>query len=1137
MGIRIPQLPEVSGLSPSALLVVSQGGATFNVPVSVITQGLQVKAAVATSSTENVALSGEQTLDGVLTSATRVLLRHQTDPAENGIWMTAAGAWARATDADTWGELVNAFVFVEAGTDYGKTGWASTIPADGVLGADPITWEQLSAAGNFTAGDGLDLTGTVFSLEESAAFSVLANTTGAEAVPTPLVLGDNTFVGRTGGTMGAKSMVAAFFAFAALTLGSANELPKVNAAGTAIEYGLITAENIDPSAEIALSQLEAIAALSVVANATNGTAVPTAVAAASDHQVFRRSGTALAFGAVNLASSNAVTGLLPFANIADLSALSVFGRSVNSSGVGASITGTDGQVLRVSGTTLGFGTIASAGLADDSVTFAKFQNIATDRLLGRDTAGTGDVEEISLNATLEFTGSSSIQRAALTGDVTAVAGSNTTAIAAGVIIDADVNANAAIALSKLETIAALSVVTNATNGSAVPTALAAGSSGHVLRRSGSALEWNTLTNANISSGAAIDLSKLATQAALTVVANATNGTAVPTAVAAGSDHQVFRRSGTALAFGAVNLASSAAVTGLLPFANIADGSALSVLGRSANSSGVMASIAGTDGQVLRVSGTTLGFGTIATAGIADDAVTLAKLVNPTGDGVFLYGSSSAWVETTTLKVVGGTALSFGSDPATGAQLNYSTTAVAEGRRTNATDAVLWAWTSDDLEIGSVTIDDLILNTGSARSIFARIDNSTRMTITSSAVTVGANNASLTSLALSVGTGGAVTILVAGGTEFTANATELNLSSNNLLTTGEVRFDGTAATGGKLNFVHNQTAAVGRTNGGSNATLWAWGVGSNDRLTIGSTGVTQILTNIATGGNYTLQINSGTEFGFDASTFNVNQNSIADCSLIQLGGSNFATAGTTRYANAAVETWRNVTNDGNIQALQVTSGNIIFLGGSSGNSGIVIGASSATAIALQINGGTELQLTSTQLSLTDNILTWSSTFDTPIVQQTIDTNATSATVRFLTIAGQDKSGTTDVTCGTLFLRGGNATGGSGTRNGGDLRLRPGTGATSDGDFIIDYNGSSSVLRVLGGSGLEVLTTASAALITCSRDDQEIGFLGADPQARVTITENQAGGWTTNGLGSIVSQLINALDENGFGFLTDAVTRPA
>lgn len=39
------------------------------------------------------------------------------------------------------------------------------------------------------------------------------------------------------------------------------------------------------------------------------------------------------------------------------------------------------------------------------VTFAKIQQISTNTLLGRDTAGTGNVEEITLNSTLAFNGS------------------------------------------------------------------------------------------------------------------------------------------------------------------------------------------------------------------------------------------------------------------------------------------------------------------------------------------------------------------------------------------------------------------------------------------------------------------------------------------------------------------------------------------------------------------------------------------------------------------------------------------------------------------------------------------------------------------------------------------------------------
>lgn len=58
-------------------------------------------------------------------------------------------------------------------------------------------------------------------------------------------------------------------------------------------------------------------------------------------------------------------------------------------------------------------TVSSSGTAiaidSDVVTFAKMQNIATDRLIGRDTASSGDPEEITVGGGLEFTGSGGIQ--------------------------------------------------------------------------------------------------------------------------------------------------------------------------------------------------------------------------------------------------------------------------------------------------------------------------------------------------------------------------------------------------------------------------------------------------------------------------------------------------------------------------------------------------------------------------------------------------------------------------------------------------------------------------------------------------------------------------------------------------------
>lgn len=51
----------------------------------------------------------------------------------------------------------------------------------------------------------------------------------------------------------------------------------------------------------------------------------------------------------------------------------------------------------------------TADVKNDSITFAKMQNITSDRLIGRDTASSGDPEEISVGTGLSFSGSGSIQ--------------------------------------------------------------------------------------------------------------------------------------------------------------------------------------------------------------------------------------------------------------------------------------------------------------------------------------------------------------------------------------------------------------------------------------------------------------------------------------------------------------------------------------------------------------------------------------------------------------------------------------------------------------------------------------------------------------------------------------------------------
>lgn len=115
--------------------------------------------------------------------------------------------------------------------------------------------------------------------------------------------------------------------------------------------------------------------------------------------------------------------------------------------------------------------IPTGGIVDAAVTLAKMANIATDSLIGRDTAGSGDPENITLNATLSMDGSGHLQRAALTGDVSASAGSNATTIGNNKVLTAMI-ADAQVTLAKMADLAQSTIIGRAAGaGTGVPTAL------------------------------------------------------------------------------------------------------------------------------------------------------------------------------------------------------------------------------------------------------------------------------------------------------------------------------------------------------------------------------------------------------------------------------------------------------------------------------------------------------------------------------------------------------------------------------------------------------------------------------------------------------------------------------------------
>lgn len=136
--------------------------------VDSVAEGLHVHASAVAATTGNIDLAtgGLLTVDGVtLVAGDRVLVRAQNAPAENGIYVAAAGAWSRAADYNAAAEVdPGDFVFVSGGTLYNNTGWVQE-NAVTTLGTDPISFVQFSGAGTFTAGNGLTLVGTEFAID------------------------------------------------------------------------------------------------------------------------------------------------------------------------------------------------------------------------------------------------------------------------------------------------------------------------------------------------------------------------------------------------------------------------------------------------------------------------------------------------------------------------------------------------------------------------------------------------------------------------------------------------------------------------------------------------------------------------------------------------------------------------------------------------------------------------------------------------------------------------------------------------------------------------------------------------------------------------------------------------------------
>lgn len=218
----------------------------------------------------------------------------------------------------------------------------------------------------------------------------------------------------------------------------------------------------------------------------------------------------------------------------------------------------------------------SADVIDGSLALGKLANISTDSLIGRDSGSNGPPEVLTLGVSLQMSGTGQLWRAELVGDVAANPNSNITIVQPNAITNA-----------KLADMSA-----NTVKG----------------RRS------TTGDPQDLSADQLVAILDTSTQF-LESIRDAIGATLTNTAAITWNYDDPNNQISATI--------PNDAITNLL----LRNSGALSVIGRSANSSGDPADISATAGAggVFRESGSVLGFGTIATAGLGANVVTNAKL--------------------------------------------------------------------------------------------------------------------------------------------------------------------------------------------------------------------------------------------------------------------------------------------------------------------------------------------------------------------------------------------------------------------------------------------------------------------------------------------------------------------------------
>jgi hypothetical protein len=219
--------------------------------------------------------NGALSVDGVVAVAgNRILVKDEAAGANNGVYVvTQVGSGStpyiltRATDFDSAGTGVDQidagdFFLVTAGSTLSNTSWVQQTPLPITVGTTPITFTQFAAPVLYSAGTGLTLTGTTFSITNTG---VAASTYGsASSVPVIAVnaQGQLTSASSSAIAIAASQITSGALAIAnggtgatsaATALTNLGAYPASNPSGFTSNTGTVTSVNLTAGTGVSVS--------------------------------------------------------------------------------------------------------------------------------------------------------------------------------------------------------------------------------------------------------------------------------------------------------------------------------------------------------------------------------------------------------------------------------------------------------------------------------------------------------------------------------------------------------------------------------------------------------------------------------------------------------------------------------------------------------------------------------------------------------------------------------------------------------------------------------------------------------------------------------------------------------------------